>query len=204
MKDLDLIKTEVHDAIREFLKEYDNLTVWSKLEDNKDGTFAIVVGYGSGFDEKEKDTYADGDGYRICMKVAFHSKKNIMHSYDTDWVLPADHEGECVDLEIPIYEDTNIDETVEYLVNEYQKYKKDLQEQIVHLEHIQWDIDTLGVEDPGQAHLPSEIFISGVECRDEFGTIDEDKIYGYLERAYNCYADHFDVCKEEDEIDLER
>ena|GEM_PF-4782610 len=203
MRDLNIIKLEVQDAIQSCLEDKEQ-TAWSKLEDNKAGTFAIAVGYMPDFDTQEKDTYADGDGYRLCMKVAFHSKKNIMSDYDTDWIPPVDHEGECVDLEIPIYEDTNINKTIEYLVNEYQKYKKDLQEQIVHLEHIQWDINSLGVEDPGQANLPSEVFIPGVECRDEFGTIDEDKIYGYLEKAYNCYADHFDVCKEEDEIDLER
>lgn len=98
---------------------------WWLDEDDKGNSWAIVLGWTDGFDKDPNDNNLDGT-WRICVKLAFQPWNSIMQcDYDVDWQMPYDEvTGEVDDTEIAIYSDTNLTETINWLLNYYSNYNK--------------------------------------------------------------------------------
>lgn len=98
---------------------------WWLDEDDKGNSWAIVLGWADGFEEDPNDNNLDGT-WRICVKLAFQPWNSIMQcDYDVDWQMPYDEvTGEVDDTEIAIYSDTNLTETINWLLNYYSNYNK--------------------------------------------------------------------------------
>ena len=97
---------------------------WCLENDNDDDNcWAIVLGWADGFEEDPNDNCLDGT-WRICAKLAFQPWNSIMQcDYDIDWMMPYDEETmEVDDNEVPIYSDTDFEETVDWLLKCYASY----------------------------------------------------------------------------------
>ncbi len=101
-------------------------TAWTTLDYNMYGKrFVIVFGYMDGFEESEKDMYGK-DGTRLCCKLAYQETGVIylLNEYEMDWLMPM-VPGSAVDVwdtEISLWEGCDIDEIVDWLLDEYEAY----------------------------------------------------------------------------------
>lgn len=73
---------------------------WLKRNDRHNNDWAIVLGWGEGFDEEENNPCRK-NGYGICVKIAYQPSNAIMQcDYGIDWNMPYDkNDGECYDTE---------------------------------------------------------------------------------------------------------
>ncbi len=112
-------------AIKEMRKTHFNGTYHWKLAVDDNKQWALVLGWGAGFEEDEKDDCMDGT-WRLCAKLAYQSTNSIMQcDYDVDWLMPYNEEtGEVDDNEISIYPESNVKEIIDWLLKCYKNYEK--------------------------------------------------------------------------------
>ena len=123
MSKRELIK-EFTDAVISMRKTHENETYyWILGTDESNNDWAIVLGWSDGFEADETDDCMDGT-WRLCTKLACQPSNSIMQcDYDIDWVMPYNEEtGETDDNELCIYPDTNIEETISWLLRCYESY----------------------------------------------------------------------------------
>ena len=96
---------------------------WILGRDTDNNDWAIVLGWADGFDVTESDDCTDGT-WRLCVKLAYQPWNSVCQcDYDVDWLMPYDEEtGEVDDMEVSIYPNTNITETVNWLIGRYESY----------------------------------------------------------------------------------
>lgn len=101
----------------------DGTYYWPLGTDDNGNDWAIVLGWSDGFDERESDDCTDGT-WRLCAKLAYQPWNSIMQcDYDRDWLMPYNEEnGEVDDNEVSIYPNTNLQETVDWLLKCYASY----------------------------------------------------------------------------------
>lgn len=94
-----MIKTEeIKQAVEFLLKEKQGCYFKPLKIDNGNNKWGIVIGWGAGFDEKEKTSFSDRE-YRICSKIAYNNSA-LQCDYDIDFVMPYDKEtGEVYDTD---------------------------------------------------------------------------------------------------------
>ena len=86
-----MIKTEeIKQAVEFLLKEKQGCYFKPLKIDNGNNKWGIVIGWGAGFDEKEKTSFSDRE-YRICSKIAYNNSA-LQCDYDIDFVMPYDKE----------------------------------------------------------------------------------------------------------------
>lgn len=101
---------------------------WLKRNDRNDNDWAIVLGWGEGFDEEENNPCRK-NGYGICAKIAYQPSNAIMQAdYGIDWNMPFDKsDGECYDTESSIDNEMTADQ-LKKMAGDYfdtwQQYKK--------------------------------------------------------------------------------
>lgn len=120
-----LIK-EFTNAVANMKKTHANGTYcWILDTDENNNDWAIVLGWAYGFEADETDDCMDGK-WRLCTKLAYQPNNSLMQcDYDIDWLMPYNEEsGEVDDNEISIYPDTNIEETIDWLLKCYSSYNK--------------------------------------------------------------------------------
>ena len=118
-----LVKEFVN-AIDNMRKTHENGTYhWILGTDEDDNNWAIVLGWLDGFEADETDDCMDGT-WRLCTKLAYQPCNSLMQcDYDIDWLMPYNEEtGEVDDNEISIYSDTNVEETIDWLLKCYSSY----------------------------------------------------------------------------------
>ena len=119
-----LIK-EFIDAVEDMKRTKFNGTYhWILGRDEDDNDWAIVLGWADGFDEEENDDCTDGT-WRLCVKLAYQSWNNISQcDYGWDWTMPYDKETDEVDdTEVSIYPDTDLEDTIDWLLKCYSSYE---------------------------------------------------------------------------------
>lgn len=99
---------------------------WILGEDDKRNTWAIVLGWSNGFEPDPKDNCTDGT-WRICAKLAYQPNNSLMQcDYDVDWLMPYDEETmEVYDNEVSIYPNTDLQDVVNWLLECYDSYLYD-------------------------------------------------------------------------------
>lgn len=199
MRDKEAIKKGALEAVTNCLND-PSVTAWSVLDERKDGTFAIVAGYVDGFDERENDLYGQ-NGARLCLTIGFLPRKSMMTEYGIDWLPPRypedtkkerEETDEVLDAEVALYEmdpkfpnRKTVQQNIEELIDDYEKYLNECRTQVVHITDIKWDLGDLEDWELRQAEtLPTEVFLPGTECRDAFGVIDEEKCSEYITNEY--------------------
>ena len=97
---------------------------WILGRDENDNDWAIVLGWADGFDAEENDACTDGT-WRLCVKLAYQPCNSLMQcDYDIDWLMPYDEEtGEVDDTEVSIYPNTDLEETIDWLLDCYKRYE---------------------------------------------------------------------------------
>lgn len=97
---------------------------WMLGRDDNDNDWAIVLGWADGFDKVENDDCTDGT-WRLCVKLAYQPWNSMLQcDYDIDWTMPYDEEsGEVDDTEISIYPNTNLEECIDWLLEQYKRYE---------------------------------------------------------------------------------
>ena len=97
---------------------------WILGRDENGNDWAIVLGWEDGFDAEEDDDCTDGT-WRLCVKLAYQPWNSLMQcDYDIDWTMPYDEETKEVDdTEVAIYPNTDLEETIEWLLERYKDYK---------------------------------------------------------------------------------
>lgn len=102
---------------------------WDLGRDKSNNDWAIVLGWADGFDAEENDDCTDGT-WRLCVKLAYQPCNSLMQcDYDWDWTMPYDEEsGEVDDTEVSIYPNTDLAETIEWLLGCYASYKAELED----------------------------------------------------------------------------
>lgn len=123
---------KTQELVRSFTKAVEDMKIskyngtyhWLLNTDDNGNDWAIVLGWSDGFEVDTNDDCMSGT-YRLCAKLAYQSHNNIMQcDYDIDWTIPYDEEsGEVDDTEISIYPDTNMQETVDWLLECYNSYE---------------------------------------------------------------------------------
>lgn len=116
---------EFTDAVDDMQRTKFNGTYhWILGRDDNDNDWAIVLGWADGFEADEDDDCMDGT-WRLCVKLAYQPWNSLMQcDYDIDWVMPYDEEsGEVDNTEVAIYMDTNIEETINWLLACYARYE---------------------------------------------------------------------------------
>ena len=118
--------------IKEFINAVDDMKRtkfngtyhWILGRDEDDNDWAIVLGWADGFDEEENDDCTDGT-WRLCVKLAYQSWNNISQcDYGWDWTMPYDEETDEVDdTEVSIYPDTDLEDTIDWLLKCYSSYE---------------------------------------------------------------------------------
>jgi hypothetical protein len=110
-------------AVEEMRRTHGCGTYCWLLGEDEENDWAIVLGWADGFEENPNDSNLDGT-WRICAKMAFQSKRNIMQcDYDIDWDMPYDKvTGEVHDNEVSIYPNTDLAEVIDWLLNCYHDY----------------------------------------------------------------------------------
>ena len=110
-------------AVKEMRRTHGNGTYYWRLGSDDKNDWAIVLGWADGFEEDATDPCTDGT-WRICAKMAFQPWNGIMQcDYDIDWQMPYDKvTGEVDDNEVPIYPNTDLAETIDWLLNCYHDY----------------------------------------------------------------------------------
>ena len=111
-------------AVEEMCRTHGNGTYHWYLDSDDKNDWAIVLGWSNGFDEPDfTDPCIDGT-WQICAKLAYQPSNSIMQcDYDIDWLMPYDEETmEVDDNEVSIYSDTNLEETVDWLLKCYKSY----------------------------------------------------------------------------------
>ena len=114
---------EFIEAVAEMRRTHGAGTYHWIIGEDEENDWAIVLGWADGFEPKPDDDCTDGT-WRICAKMAFQSKRNIMQcDYDIDWDMPYDKiTGEVDDNEVPIYPDTDLMEVINWLLDCYHDY----------------------------------------------------------------------------------
>lgn len=110
-------------AVANMRKTHDVGTYYWYLGCDGKNDWAIVLGWGDGFEPDPSDDCTDGT-WRICAKLAYQSINSIMQCcYDIDWLMPYDKvTGEVDDNEVSIYPDTDLPGVVDWLFECYAKY----------------------------------------------------------------------------------
>ena len=109
MENIELTSKELYKAIN-LLHEDETYFYYVSSADKKND-WALVFGYGEGFEEPT-----------LCGKVAYQSKNCLMQEYDIDWTMPYDEEtGNVDDTEIAIGDATDI----EWLFEQWERIKKE-------------------------------------------------------------------------------
>lgn len=123
--DRNILAKEFMKAVAEMRQTHGYGTYYWIIGEDEENDWAIVLGWGNGFEENTNDDCTDGT-WRICAKLAFQSKRNIMQcDYDIDWDMPYDEEsGEVDNNEISIYPDTNLESVIDWLLKCYESYKQ--------------------------------------------------------------------------------
>lgn len=85
---------EIKQAVDFLLKEKEGCYFKPLKIDNGNNKWGIVIGWGAGFDEKEKTPFSDGK-YRICSKIAYNDSA-LQCDYDIDFTMPYDKETDEV------------------------------------------------------------------------------------------------------------
>ena len=82
---------------------------WYLHSNDMENDWAIVLGY---------------LGTRLYIKLAYQPCNSVMQcDYDIDWLMPYDKEtGEVDDTEVRIYQDIDIEETIDWLLKCYERY----------------------------------------------------------------------------------
>lgn len=89
---------EIADAVEFLLKEKQGCYFKPLLIDNGNNKWGIVIGWGTGFDKKEKTPFSDGQ-YRICSKIAYNNSA-LKCDYEWDFTMPYNKEtGEVYDTD---------------------------------------------------------------------------------------------------------
>lgn len=98
-------KVTINNEIRDFVKRaleafkggYEG-TYFYKLgySEFHDGIWAIAIGWSDGFDPNDTDGISDGNGFKVCAKLAY-SDGYMQSDYDMDWIMPYDEETGDVD-----------------------------------------------------------------------------------------------------------
>ena len=103
--------------------KFDGTYHWILDRDENDNDWAIVLGWADGFEADETDDCTDGT-WRLCVKLAYQPWNSLMQcDYDVDWLMPYDEEsGEVDDTEVSIYPNTNLEETIDWLLERYASY----------------------------------------------------------------------------------
>jgi hypothetical protein len=121
-----ILAKEFTKAVAEKRRTHENGTYyWTLGEDDKGNTWAIVLGWAPGFDEEPEDDCTDGT-WRLCAKLAYQPNNSLMQcDYDIDWFMPYDEEsGEVDDTEEDLYPNTNLENTIDWLLKCYESYKQ--------------------------------------------------------------------------------
>lgn len=99
---------------------------WYLHTDENNNDWAIVLGWQDTYGEEEENETDDClyDGCRLSIKLAYQPRNSIMQEYDIDWIMPYDEKsGEVDDNEISIYSDTDLEDTIDWLLECYESYK---------------------------------------------------------------------------------
>jgi len=117
---------QLPDAIKELQKLKCGCYHWHLDIDDDENDWAIVLGWQDGYGEDPNDPCED-EGWHLCMKVAFQSKRSIMQcDYDVDWMMPYNEEtGEVDNMEVTIYQDDDFSIVVDWLWKHYLRLKKE-------------------------------------------------------------------------------
>lgn len=105
------IRDFVEEAIEQFLDGY-NGTYFYKLgySDFHDGDWALVIGWSNNGAEDEGYNIADGDGWEVCMKLAYNDSY-MQTDFDMDWEMPYNEEtGDVDDTQLSL--SRNLDEAL--------------------------------------------------------------------------------------------
>lgn len=118
-----VLAKEFTKAVAEMRRTHGSGTYYWIIGEDEENDWAIVLGWADGFEPKPDDDCTDGT-WRICAKMAFQSKRNIMQcDYDIDWDMPYDKvTGEVDDNEVPIYPDTDLMEVINWFLDCYHDY----------------------------------------------------------------------------------
>ena len=114
---------EFTNAVEDMRKYHTNGTYHWYLGTNGNNNWAIVLGWADGFEEDENDDCSNGT-YRLCTKLAYQPSNSIMQcDYDIDWLMPYNEEtGDVDDNELCVYSDSNIEEIIDWLLENYSSY----------------------------------------------------------------------------------
>lgn len=114
---------EFTNAVEEMKKNHESGTYYWYLGFDGKNNWAIVLGWSDGFEPDATDPCMDGT-WRLCAKMAYQHSNSIMQcDYDIDWLMPYDEITEEVDdNEVPIYPNTDLTETIDWLLNCYHDY----------------------------------------------------------------------------------
>ena len=121
--DRNRLAKEFIEAVAEMRRTHGYGTYYWIIGEDEENTWAIVLGWGNGFEENPNDDCTDGT-WRICAKLAFQSKQSIMQcDYEVDWLMPYDEETlEVDDNEVSIYPNTDLSSTLDWLFDCYDGY----------------------------------------------------------------------------------
>lgn len=124
--DRNTLAKEFIEAVAEMRRTHGYGTYYWIIGEDEENDWAIVLGWGNGFEENPNDDCTDGT-WRICAKLAFQSKKSIMQcDYEVDWLMPYDEETlEVDDNEVSIYPNTDLQGVVNWLLECYDSYFND-------------------------------------------------------------------------------
>lgn len=127
--DRNTLAKEFTKAVAEMRRTHGDGTYYWIIGEDEKNDWAIVLGWGNGFEENPNDDCTDGT-WRICAKLAFQSKKSIMQcDYEVDWLMPYDEETMGVyNNEVSIYPNTDLQSVVNWLLECYDSYFNDDEE----------------------------------------------------------------------------
>lgn len=128
--DRNILAKEFIEAVAEMRRTHGYGTYyWIIGEDDKGNTWAIVLGWQDGYEPEPDDDCMDGK-WRICAKLAYQPNNSIMQcDYDVDWLMPYDEETmEVYDNEVSIYPNTDLQGVVNWLLECYDSYLNDEEE----------------------------------------------------------------------------
>jgi hypothetical protein len=122
-----IVYNEVRDFIDTLKKHRDtSSTYYSTILKQGRKTWAVVLAWVDGFENKGDDGEYLLDTYRICGKVAYNN--SYMKEYDMDWLMPDDGE-EVYNTETSIEADDDIGKAIHFFEHCWTEIEKNYLEE---------------------------------------------------------------------------